>query len=101
MKNLTYKNIPNYLRKYRKTMGLKEKDVAKIFGLKSTSMISRWEKRNHPPKILVNIFCLAALYRTSVDALFIDLLRACRDYIHKMEEEVFGNKSEKPNERKH
>lgn len=62
-------------------------------------MISRWEKRTRPPKILINIFCLAVLYRTSVDALFIDLRRACIDYVNKREEKVFGGKDEKSNER--
>ena len=74
MKIITYKNIPNCLRKYRKARGLNQKDVAKVLGLKSASLISRWEKGICLPSP-INLFRLAALYRTLVDALFIDLLR--------------------------
>ena len=38
------KNIPNSIKRYRKARGLQQKDVAKVLGLKSASMISRWEK---------------------------------------------------------
>jgi len=74
MKKIDYKNIPNCLRKYRKARGLNQKDVAKVLGLKSASLISRWEKGICLPSP-INLFRLAALYRTLVDALFIDLLR--------------------------
>lgn len=48
-----------------------------MLGLKSSSMISRWEKGAVLPKAL-NLFKLAALYRTMVDGLFIDLLKAVK-----------------------
>jgi len=82
----------NSLKRYRKARGLTQKEAAKILGLKSTSMISRWEKGVCLPNAL-NIFRLAVLYRTMADALFIDLLRALRDELHKREEEVLGNKT--------
>ncbi len=84
MVSLNYKKIPNCLRKYRMTRGLKQKDVAKILGLRNTSVISRWEKGvSFPnPKYL---FRLAVLYRTMVDALFIDLIRFLRKDLQKKE----------------
>jgi transcriptional regulator with XRE-family HTH domain len=85
MRNGEYKNIPNCLRKYRKAIGLKQKDVAKIIGLKNSGIISRWEKGICLPSAL-NIFKLAALYRTLVDALFIDLVRIVKKKILKGEE---------------
>ena len=67
--------------------GLKQKDVAKILGLKSTSQISRWERGFILPKPM-NIFKLASLYRTMTDALFIDLLRSVKEDIYQKEEEI-------------
>jgi len=89
--NVDYKNIPNCLRKYRKARGLKQKDVAKILNLKSSGIISRWEKGICMPSSL-NIFKLTALYRTLADALFIDLIRKLREKILKREEEALNKK---------
>ena len=91
MKNVNYKSIPNCLRKYRKARGLNQRKVAKIMGLKSSSIISRWEKGICLPSSL-NIFKLAVVYRTMVDALFIDQLRALKDSLYKKEEEILKNK---------
>lgn len=68
-------------------MGLKQKDVANILGLKGTSMISRWEKGVCLPELL-NSLKLALLYRTMIDALYIDLVREMREELRSREEEV-------------
>jgi len=56
MKKADFKKVPNNLRKYRKAIGLKQKDVAKILSLKSAGMISRspFSAANtfHPPRPL-------------------------------------------------
>ena len=91
MKNTKHKSIPNCLRRYRKARGLKQRDVAKVLGLKSASMISRWENGLCMPNTL-NLFRLASLYRTMADALFIDLLRALRNDLQKKEERVLRTK---------
>jgi transcriptional regulator with XRE-family HTH domain len=44
MNKVEIKKIPNNLRRYRKAIGLKQKDVTRIRGLKNSGMISRWEK---------------------------------------------------------
>ena len=67
-----HKFLPNCLRRYMRAAGFKQKDVACILGLKSASMISRWENGLCLPK-LQSLFKLAILYRTMVDTLFIDL----------------------------
>jgi transcriptional regulator with XRE-family HTH domain len=41
MKKVDFKKVPNNLRRYRKAVGLKQKDVAEILNLKSAGMISR------------------------------------------------------------
>jgi len=91
MRNNDFKDIPNCLRKYRKARGLKQKDVAEILNLKSTGIISRWEKGICLPSPL-NIFKLAALYRTLTDALFIDLIRMLKEKILRREEETLKKK---------
>ncbi len=97
MKNINYKSIPNCLRRYRKARGLNQREVAEIIGLKSSSIISRWEKGICLPS-LSNIFKLALIYRTMVDALFIDQLRELKDSLYKREEEVLVNKAKDKNE---
>ena len=87
MKDTKPKTIPNCLRRYRKARGLNQKEVAKILGLKSASAISRWENGLCLPSTL-NLFRLASLYRTMVDALFIDLLRELRNDLNKREKRV-------------
>jgi transcriptional regulator with XRE-family HTH domain len=76
------RRIPNSLRKYRKASGLRQKDVARLLGLKSPSLISRWEKGVSLPK-LSNLFKLALIYGTMVDALFMDLRASLREEIEK------------------
>ena len=86
MRKVELKNIPNNLRKYRKTIGLKQKDVARILNIKSAGMISRWEKGVCLPS-LVNAFRLAGLYSVLVDALFFPLIRVIKRKIMERQED--------------
>ena len=87
MQKVNHKNVPNCLRRYRKARGLKQREVAEVLGLKSGSIISRWEKGVCLPSSL-NVFKLAVIYRTMVDALFIDLRRELREDLRRKEREV-------------
>ena len=87
MKTSNNKLVFNQLRKYRKARGLTQRDVARILGHTTTSLISRWERGVCLPKP-INLFRLAALYRTLVDALYIQLLRSIRDEVRKAEEKL-------------
>ncbi len=87
MRNTKPRTIPNSLKRYRKARGLQQKEVAKILGIRSASMISRWEKGICLPST-PNLFRLAVVYRTMVDALYIDLVRASRAHLHKREKRV-------------
>jgi transcriptional regulator with XRE-family HTH domain len=91
MRNTKPRTIPNSLKRYRKARGLQQKEVAKILGIKNASMISRWEKGICLPSTM-NLFRLAVVYRTMVDALYIDLLRASRADLHKREKRVLKTK---------
>jgi len=75
-----YKIIPNCLRKFRKMSGYSQRQVAFFLGVENAGMISRWEKGARFPSP-VNIFRLAALYHTMVDALYFNLLRVVRKEI--------------------
>ena len=96
---MKHKNIPNSLRKYRKARDLKQKDVARILGLKGSSMISRWEKGVCIPSTQ-NLMKLAVLYRTLMDALFVDLARKFKETLLKREKEILRKKSGQKNIKK-
>jgi transcriptional regulator with XRE-family HTH domain len=85
MRKIEFNKIPNNLRKYRKAIGMKQKDVAEILNLKSAGMISRWEKGVCLPSAL-NIFKLAGLYCVLVDALFFPLIRLIKRKIMERQE---------------
>lgn len=77
--------IPNRLKRYRKVRGLSQTEVAKILGLRNSSMISRWEKGLVLPNTM-NLFKLALTYRIMVDALYMDLLVPLKEEIQKRED---------------
>jgi len=79
------RNIPNNLRRFRRGRGMKQKEVARILGVRSASMISRWEKGSTLPST-ENAFKLAVIYRTMVDALYIDYIMQLKGDIRKREE---------------
>jgi transcriptional regulator with XRE-family HTH domain len=79
------RKIPNSLRRFRRVRGMKQKEVARILGIKSASMISRWEKGATLPST-ENAFKLAVIYRTMVDALYMDYLVRLKDELRKREE---------------
>jgi len=85
MKKVEIKKIPNNLRRYRKAIGLKQKDVAQILNLKSAGMISRWEKGVCLPS-LINAIKLSGLYSMLIDALFFPLIRLIKRKIMEREE---------------
>ncbi len=78
------KRPPNDLKRYRKQVGLQQSQVAEMLGLKSTSLISRWENSFSYPD-LINAFKLALVYGTTVDALYSDLRESIKDDIQKIE----------------
>jgi transcriptional regulator with XRE-family HTH domain len=86
--------IPNLLRRYRKARGLNQRQAARILGVSATSMISRWERGICLPSSL-NIFKLAALYRTMADPLFPGLTSMLRKKLIKREEELNVSKQDK------
>ena len=91
MNNCKNKKFLNSLRKHRRARGLRQKDVARILGVRSATLISRWETGQCFPK-LENLFKLAVLYRTMADTLFIDMRRLLKEEIITAEEELLKRK---------
>ncbi len=91
MTKVTNAPIPNQLRKYRRARGLKQGEAARILGLADSSSISRWERGVCVPSV-ANMFRLAALYRTLVDALYIDTLRTIREDVGRREADILASK---------
>lgn len=84
--------IANQLRKYRKARGLKQREAAHMLGLADASSLSRWERGVCLPSVM-NLFRLAALYRTLVDALYIDTLRTIREEVQRKEVDMLAPKN--------
>ncbi len=92
MSKQLYRGLSNCLRKYRKARGLKQLQVAYLLGLKSTAMISRWERGDSFPD-WENILKLALIYKTLAEALYLDHVKLMRTEILKKEELVHANKN--------
>ena len=71
--------------------GLTQKQVAEIMQLKSAAMISRWEAGVCIPTT-ENLFDLAAIYRTTPEALYWDFAKKRRQKMTGREE-LLRNKS--------
>ncbi len=97
MRNNNRQNIPNHLRKLRKQRGLKQNEVAKILGLKSTSMISRWEAGLCLPETQ-NLFRLAIIYRTSSEGLFHIFMRRLQAKLAEKVEKIYRNRKNGENQ---
>lgn len=85
-----YQRNGKKLRKHRKLMGLSQVDVAKELHLKSSAIISRWERGITQPS-LDNALRLSALYKTLVNELFWDLFTEYRDELFKQDEKHKGH----------
>lgn len=85
MKNLQRRAVPNSLRHFRKQRGLRQQDVAKVLDINDPTLISKWEKGHCIPHI-INLVKLAVLYRTMVDAIYLDLRMEIKREIRKKEE---------------
>ena len=77
----------NQLRRFRREVGLSQKEVAAILGLNSAAPVSRWEKGIVLPETL-NALKLAALYRSSVDVIYGDLRFELSDKVTQKEQAV-------------
>ncbi|MCW3073489.1 MAG: helix-turn-helix transcriptional regulator [Flaviaesturariibacter sp.] len=77
-----YTELPNNLRRYRKAMQLRQKDVALILGFKSEDRISLWEKGLAAPSIN-NLFKLGCLYNIAPEELYKELVQKVSFTINK------------------
>ena len=80
MKKKELKKIPNCLPKYRRQKGLTQKEVAKILGFKTGSIISKWERGFSFPST-PSLLKLSALYGRQAEALFVDLYQKIKEEV--------------------
>jgi transcriptional regulator with XRE-family HTH domain len=81
------KFIRNSLRKHRRLMGLSQGEVKERLKLKSTAMISRWEKGITMPSG-DNLLQLSTLYKTLVNQLYYDLAQHYQQELYPNESRV-------------
>jgi transcriptional regulator with XRE-family HTH domain len=81
--------IPNRLKMHRKMMGYKQKQVARLLGLYSTSPLSEWENGITIPSSRY-LIKLSVLYRTHVHELYPEYVQEVRESLHSKEFEVFN-----------
>ncbi|SJZ77850.1 helix-turn-helix domain-containing protein [Sediminibacterium ginsengisoli] len=72
--------VPNRLRRLRKQFGYTKRDVAEFLGLKNSSDIAKWEEGVKLPRG-GNLLKLCALYRTSSNELYYDLINEYKKQI--------------------
>ncbi len=74
----------NDLLVYRERMGLTQQHVAKLLGLRNTTLLSKLEQGHRLPTLHVALK-LAVVYRVPVDFLYSRLYGALRDVIRRRE----------------
>lgn len=80
---MTHSPIPNALRKYRKQYNMRQIDVAKKLGFKSTDRISRWEAGiafPHPR----NLLKLSVIFKVPLEELYTELISSLKTDIKDM-----------------
>ena len=83
-----YQPIPNRLKMHRKMMGYKQKEVALLLGLYSTSPLSEWENGVSMPNSH-NLIKLSVLYRTHANELYVEYCQEVREALHTKEFDIF------------
>ena len=79
----------NELLVYRRRMGYSQKQVASVLGLRSTSMLSRYESgRSMPP--LLTALRLEILYRIPVAFLYSETYRSLKNETRGLEDQMSG-----------
>ena len=81
--------IPNRLKMHRKMMGYKQKVVARLLGLYSTSPLSEWENGITIPSSRY-LIKLSILYRTHIHELYPEYFQEVRESLHSKEFEAFN-----------
>jgi len=69
------------MRARRMMLGIRQQDVADIFGFSGTDRISHWEKGRALPS-LPNLFLLCALYYASPQELYPEFFKEANNEIH-------------------
>lgn len=86
---MEHSRIPNSLKKYRRSVGLSQKDVAVFLGVKNSSCISCWEKGLFMPSVK-HLLQLSLLFKTLPHNLYIELWEELKDDVVRFEKELLA-----------
>ncbi len=78
------KFIINKLRRRRRQLGYKQREVSKLLGLKSSARLARWEKGKSFPSV-PNLLKLSALYSTLANDFYFELYLQFKKAMKKQE----------------
>lgn len=78
------KHISNKLRRCRRLSGYKQREVAKLLGLKSSARLARWEKGKSFPSV-PNLLKLSALYSTLANDFYFELYQCYKKDLTKQQ----------------
>ena len=77
------------------TLGLTQKQVARILNLQSSAQVSRWERGERQPNLIQSLR-LSALYKRLVNDLFFDCFNQQREFVMGQEGETKPKKTFQP-----
>ncbi len=80
------RKIPNHLRRFRKQMGLTQKEIASLLEFSSTKRIILWEQGKAQPSVY-NLFRLSIIYRAYPHELY-------PEYYHEMKVSLLSKTDE-------
>jgi transcriptional regulator with XRE-family HTH domain len=92
------KNIPNNLKKFRTLMGYSQEDVHKKLGLKTRSVITKWESGTRMPGG-ENLLKLSVLYKTLANELYYTLTKEIQAALYPHERTFIRVKKKKQRRR--
>jgi transcriptional regulator with XRE-family HTH domain len=78
---MTYRELSNYLRTYRKRTGLSQRDVAFLLGGHDAARVSRYEHFNGSPSLRVSL-AFAAIFQATVRELFRGEYQKVEEVVH-------------------
>ena len=76
-------HLNNNLRKQRRLMGYKLREVARILEIQTTSRISQWEHGSSTPS-LRNLIKLSIIYRTLIDQFYPEYREEIRKEVNQL-----------------
>ncbi len=85
------RRFPNRLKRYRRIVGLSQKQAAKLLELKDTSLLCRWEM-GHAIPTAVHLMRLCILYKAEPRQLYLELWQSLQQQIECNEADLLARR---------